>query len=99
MDTDLFLKLCVIILDVLGIVFIIYILPLLKNNLTEQQLKNITYWVEVAVAGAEQYFIKNKGFGEEKKKMVLEFLGNKGFEVNTVELDMLIEAVVLKFHK
>lgn len=72
-----------------------FLIPYLKAKVDADKLAKIHFWVKVAVAAAEQVF-SLKGTGEEKKEYVEEFLREKGFTLDMMEIDALIEAAVLE---
>lgn len=70
-----------------------FLIPWIRSKTTEQQRKEISDWVKIAVAAAEQLY-KGAGRGAEKKEYVLEFLAQKGYAVDLSAIDAMIEAVV-----
>ena len=54
-------------------------------------------WVEIAVSAAEQLY--DAAAGSEKKGFVLDFLSDKGYDIDLDRLDLAIEAAVLRLHK
>lgn len=56
-------------------------------------LKELTAWVKIGVAAAEQLYV-GQGRGEEKKQYVLDFLKQKGFKVDEESVVNAIEAIV-----
>ena len=67
--------------------------PWLKKQTTEAQRKELTSWVKIGVAAAEQLYV-GQGRGEEKKQYVLDFLKQKGFKVDEESVVNAIEAIV-----
>lgn len=67
--------------------------PLLEQKLTDEQRKELQTWVNAAVWAAEQT-ITGDNKGEERKASVLDFLAERGYTVDTKEVDNLIEAAV-----
>lgn len=55
--------------------------------------KELTAWVKIGVAAAEQLY-KGAGRGEEKKQYVIDFLKQKGFKVDEESVINAIEAAV-----
>lgn len=55
----------------------VFLIPWLKKQTTEAQRKELTAWVKIGVAAAEQLYV-GQGRGEEKKQYVLDFLKQKG---------------------
>lgn len=70
-----------------------FVIPWIKSKTSDTQFEQIKTWVTVAVEAAEQLYT-GSGRGAEKKAYVIEFLTNKGFEIDEETLDNLIEAAV-----
>lgn len=88
-----------IVISVFAVIISTYFLPklavFLKSKLNEEQLKQLTEWVRVAVAAAEQMF-NESGLGEQKKEYVVNFIRSKGLEIDYKEIEALIESEVYK---
>ena len=54
-------------------------------------------WVDIAVSAAEQLY--DAAQGGQKKLYVLGFLRDKGYDIDEDEIDLAIEAAVLRLHK
>ena len=63
----------------------VFLIPWLKKQTTEAQRKELTAWVKIGVAAAEQLYV-GQGRGEEKKQ--------KGFKVDEESVVNAIEAIV-----
>ena len=74
-----------------------YVIPWLKEHTTQKQREALFAWTEIAVAAAQQLY--GQLSGKERKDYVLDFLEEKGYAVNTLEVDNAIEAAVLKLHR
>ena len=72
-----------------------FLVPYLKNKLTTSQFNTMLSWVNIAVEAAEMIYT-GSGRGEEKKEYVVNFLNEKGFSLNSNEIDTLIESAVLE---
>lgn len=72
-----------------------FLVPYLKNKLTTSQFNTMLSWVNIAVEAAEMIYT-GSGRGGEKKEYVMNFLNNKGFSLNSNEIDTLIESAVLE---
>ena len=70
--------------------------PWIKSKTTANQREQIEAWVSIGVAAAEQIWKGQSGAGADKKRYVLELLAEKGFTINTTELNAMIEAAVLE---
>jgi hypothetical protein len=69
------------------------LIPYIRSRTTAEQQENINAWVQIAVTAAEQIF-KGSGRGAEKYEYVIEFLADKGFNLDEKTVDVLIEAAV-----
>lgn len=71
----------------------VFLIPWIKSKTTAQQRNELTAWVKIGVAAAEQIY-NGQGRGEEKKQYVLDFLKSKGFTVDEESVNAAIEAAV-----
>lgn len=74
------------------------LVPYIRSRTTAEQQEIINMWVEIAVTAAEQIFV-GSGRGAEKKKYVIEFLAKKGFKLDEVSVDAMIESAVEALNK
>lgn len=74
----------------------VFVIPAIKNNVGEQNMRSFLKWVDIAVAAAEQIY--ESVDGEKKKNFVLSYLIEKGYDVDEAELDMIVEAAVNRLH-
>ena len=84
---------------VIALIFIIvsiYLVPLIKNKIGDEQFTKLAGWVKFAVLKAEQVLTAETG--EQKKKYVLSFidevLSENKINVTAEQLDVLIESAV-----
>lgn len=56
MTTDLFMKLVMSLISVLGVIFTAYVVPMIKANISQKQLDQLSYYISVAVRCAEQIY-------------------------------------------
>lgn len=80
-------------IGILAVVMTAFVIPFIKSKTTAQQRADILVLIEIAVAAAEQ-MSKALDTGEAKKNYVMEFLRGKGVNVDTREIDNMIEAAV-----
>lgn len=73
-----------------------FVIPVLKKNLSTQEMAELLKWAEIAVAAAQQLYYQADG--KTRKQYVLDFLTGKGYDVNTKEVDSVIESAVLALH-
>lgn len=72
-----------------------FLIPFLKNKISEAKYKRIQVWTTVAVEAAEQIFV-GTGLGAKKKEYVMNFLSKRGYKIDDDELDVVIESAVLE---
>lgn len=70
-----------------------YVIPWLKSKITKEKREELENWINIAVLAAEQIY-NGIGRGEEKKAYVLQFLADKGYDVDTESINATIEAAV-----
>lgn len=73
------------------------VVPWIKSKTTVQQRDDMLKWVEIGVAAAQQLYYNLDG--AKRKEYVRKFLADKGYNINTKEIDSAIEAAVLRLHK
>ena len=75
----------------------LWLIPWLRARLNAEQVADMLRWVDIAVSAAEQLYEASQG--SVKKKYVMSFLAERGYRVDEEELDLAIEAAVLRLHK
>lgn len=73
-----------------------FLVPWIKANLTAKQTDQLVKWAEIAVAAAQQLYWSADG--ETRKQHALELLAEKGFDIDSTEVQNALEAAVLKLH-
>lgn len=71
-----------------------FLIPQLKNRLSEDKREKLIYWVNIAVRAAEQLY--GSKTGQQKKEYVVAFLLSKGIVFDVDEVTALIESEVYK---
>lgn len=71
-----------------------FLIPQLKNKLSEEKREQLLYWTEVAVKAAEQLY--GSTTGQQKKEYVVSFLLSKGIVFDIDEVTALIESEVYR---
>ena len=71
-----------------------FLIPQLKNRLSEEKRDQLLYWTEVAVKEAEQLY--GSKTGQQKKEYVVSFLLSKGIVFDIDEVTALIESEVYR---
>ena len=74
-----------------------FVIPWIRRNTSAKDREELLKWVEIAVMAAQQLYHQLNG--EERKKYVLDFLAQKGYDVSSEEIENAIEAAVLKLHQ
>lgn len=74
-----------------------FVIPLLKKNASAQDLNEMLKWIDIAVMAAQQMYYTEDGAA--RKQYVLDFLTEKGYDVNSQAVDAAIESAVLKLHQ
>lgn len=69
-----------------------YVIPWIKDKLSDRQYNVFASLVRIGVFAAEQLYDSNQG--EAKKKYVLDLLKENGYEIDSMAVDALIEATV-----
>lgn len=97
MTTDLFMKLVMSLISVLGVIFTAYVVPMIKANVSQKQLDQLAYYMSVAVRCAEQIYTPEQW--KEKKQYVFDYaldIVNSKLHINLDEkdIDIIIEGIV-----
>ena len=92
-----FTEIVKIIIELVAACASLWLIPWLRAKLNAEQVSDMLRWVEIAVSAAEQLYEATDG--EEKKGFVLDFLSDKGYDIDLDRLDLAIEAAVLRLHK
>lgn len=74
----------------------VFLVPWIKANLTAKQTDQLVKWAEIAAAAAQQLYWSFDG--ETRKQHALELLAEKGFDIDSAEVQNALEAAVLKLH-
>ena len=86
-----------VLIELVAAIASLWLIPWLKAKLNAEQMSDMLRGVEIAVGAAEQlYDAKQGGI---KKKYVMSFLTERGYRVDEDELNLAIEAAVLRLHK
>lgn len=75
----------------------LWLVPWIKAKLSAEEIADMLRWVEIAVSAAEQLYDATQG--PVKKKYVVSFLEERGYHVDETEMNLMIEAAVLKLHR
>lgn len=78
------------VITLMGSVVTSFIIPLLKQKLTEKQQETLLALIKTGVYAAEQL----KDTGSDKKEYVKQLLAEKGYDADLNEIDAAVEAAV-----
>ena len=81
------------VLGVIAVAITTFVLPWLQKKLNAEKLAELARWVQIAVTAAEQIY-KGSGRGAEKKAYVLQFLRDKGYELDSGALAGQVNAMI-----
>jgi type II secretory pathway pseudopilin PulG len=81
------------VIAVIAAVITIFLIPWLRSQTTEDQRRELSAWIQIAVSAAEQIYA-GPGRGTEKKLYVQQFLESNGYTVDTEAINAMIEAAV-----
>lgn len=79
-------------------IFSTFVIPWLKANTTNKQLKQMLEYVRIAVGAAEQLALVKGYNGDWKKAFVTNYLLSKNLKVDIDSLDLMIEDAVMQLH-
>lgn len=71
-----------------------FLIPYLKQKLSDEKRQRLLFWIDVAVKSAEQLY--GSKTGQQKKEYVVAFLLSKGIVADIDEVTALIESEVYK---
>lgn len=70
-----------------------FLIPWIKKKYSAEKLAELQKWTKIAVEAAEMIY-KGSGLGDLKKSYVQNYLAEKGYSINVIEVDALIESAV-----
>ena len=82
------------IIMLLSAVITTFLIPMLKQKLSNDKRDKLIFWVRTAVKAAEQIY--GSKTGQQKKDSVVAFLLSKGIVIDIDEVTALIESEVYK---
>ena len=88
-------QIVIALIGVLGTIVTTCLVPYIKSKVTVNQYNTIRHWVNIAVEAAEKIY-NESGMGAEKRSYVKNFLISKGFDLNDMEVEVMIESAVLE---
>ena len=84
-------------IELIAAIASLWLVPWLRARLNNEEVADMLRWVDIAVSAAEQLYEATQG--SVKKQYVVAFLSERGYRVDEEELDLAIEAAVLRLHK
>ena len=98
---DILFTIVQVIVIICSILFVRFVIPLLKDKLNQKQYEQIKALVNDAVFAVEQLI--GAGKGSEKKEEVITFVMNyiaaKGINITRKQVDILIESAVFVMNR
>lgn len=98
---DVLFTIVQVIVIIVSILFVRFVIPLLKEKLNQKQYEQIKALVNDAVFAVEQLI--GAGKGSEKKEEVITFVMNyivaKGINITRKQVDILIESAVFVMNR
>ena len=85
------------IIAILAALAVRYLVPCISAHTTEKRREDLLVWVDIAVRAAQQMFYQANG--SERLEYVLDYLEDKGFDVDDQSVRNAIEAAVLELHQ
>ena len=85
-------KILEIVLALISAIITTFVIPVIKEKLSETKREKLRFWVDVAVKAAEQLY--GSKTGQQKKEYVVSFLLSKGIVFDVDEVTALIESSV-----
>ena len=96
MDDKVF-QIILAVIPVLCTILTVYIIPLIKEKIGNENLAKYEYWVNIAVKAAELIWVET-GHGADKKQYVVDFMNNmfnsKKIIITEEQINLLIESAV-----
>ena len=98
---DITFNILKIVISIVSALVAAYLIPLLKNKLSQDKYNELLNMIEIAVYAAEQTI--GSGNGNIKKQEVIVFVSNwmreKGIQITDDQLSQLIESAVFSMNK
>lgn len=85
------------VIALIGALLTWFFIPWLKARTTESERQNLENWARIAVAAAQQLYWQSDG--ETRKQWVLDFLEERGFNIEDEKVSAAIEAAVMDLHR
>lgn len=97
MSNEIFVKICVSIITILGALITTFVIPYIKSKIGQQNMNKIVEYAKIAVRCAEQIYTPEQW--KEKKQYVMDYLlnlvNNKlNIKITEEDLDVIVEGVV-----
>ena len=101
MKEEIFVKIILTLISILGAIVTYYLIPWLKVKITDQKLKQLYSFIEYCVRWAEQEYTpeewkKKKGQVYNKAKI---YLSELGLKLTDEQLDTIVEGIVNEVKK
>jgi hypothetical protein len=90
--SETLLSIILLLIAIFGTLITKVLVPYLQSKLKQEDLKLLSFWVEIALYAAEQKY-KETNKGLDKKQFVKMFLKEKIPELTDEQADMIIEGI------
>lgn len=96
MTSEIFVRIVLSIITIIGALVSAYVVPYLKIRVTDQQIKQLNYYVSIAVRCAEQIYTPEQW--KIKKAYVMDYVTDMaeiiGIKLSQDQIDTIVEGVV-----
>lgn len=96
---ELVMQVLLLVIGLMSAVVAINLVPFIKSKATNEQMKEIEYWTNIAIQAIENYYKDNPGQGKIKKEFVIDFIESLGLNIAEEQLDILIDALVKEMNE
>lgn len=96
---ELAMQVLLLVIGLMSVIVATSLVPFIKSKTTNEQMKEIEYWTNIAIQAIENYYKDNPGQGEIKKEFVTDFIKNLWPNIKEEQLDLLIDALVKEMNE
>jgi hypothetical protein len=90
--SEVLLSIILVIITLLGTILTKVVIPYIQAKLNQATLKDLNFWIEMALYAAEQLY-QDANSGVDKKEYVRRFVKNKIPDITDEQVDILIEGI------
>lgn len=96
---ELAMQVLLLVIGLMSVIVATSLVPFIKSKTTNEQMKEIEYWTNIAIQAVENYYKDNPGQGKIKKEFVTDFIKNLWPNIKEEQLDLLIDALVKEMNE